>query len=97
MGEPAVPAPYRKVPATDGQIVRAGGMAVPAGRGFNKVPPIITADLDELSLFADVLYARYVNPGSPAVVADHPGLIWHGLDDLVSILSAVITIRPVPC
>lgn len=97
MSEPAVPAPHGKVPATDGQIVRAGDMAVPACRGFNKVPPIITADLDVLALFADILYARNVNPGSPAVVADHPGLVWHSLDDLVSILSAEITIRPVPC
>jgi hypothetical protein len=72
-------------------------MAVPAFRSFNKFPKIITADLNELSLFADVLYARYVNTGSPAVVADHPCLVWHGLNDLVSILSAVITIRPVPC
>lgn len=96
MGESAVPAPYGKVPATDGQVVGAGDMAITAFGCFNKFPQIITADLNELSFFADVLYPGYKNPGCPAVVAGHLSLIWHGPDDLVSIFFTVITVRTIP-
>ena len=75
MGKPAVPAPDREVPAADRQIVGAGNMAVPAFGRFNALPQIITADLNELSFFADVLDTGYKNPGITAVVAGHLRLV----------------------
>jgi hypothetical protein len=96
MRKSAVPAPDGKVPAANRQVMGTGDMAVPAFGCFNKFPQIITADLNELSFFADVLDTRYKNPGSPAVVAGHLGLVRHGPDDLVGIFFAVITVRTVP-
>jgi len=96
MGKPAVPAPDGKVPAADRQVVGTGDMAVPAFGCFNKFPQIITADFNELSFFADVLNPGDKNAGSPAVFAGHPGLIWHGPDDLIGILFTVIAVRTIP-
>jgi hypothetical protein len=96
MGEPAVPAPDRKVPAANSQVVKAGNMAVPAFGRINEFPEIITTDLYKLSFFTDVLNPWYKNPGSPAVVAGYPGLIWHGPDDLVGIFFTVIAVRTIP-
>ena len=96
MGEPAVPAPDNKVPATNGHIVGIGDMAVPTFGRFNEFPEIITTDLCELSFFTDILDPRYEDPGSPAVVTDHPGLVWHGRDDLVGLFFTMIAIRAIP-
>jgi len=95
MGKPAVPAPYDKMPAADGQVVRAGEMAVPAFRRLDELPEIITADFNILSFFTDILNPGYEDTGSPAVVADNPGLIRHSPDDLIGVLLAVITVRAV--
>lgn len=96
MGKPAVPAPDREVPTADGQIVGTGDMAVPAFGRFDELPQIITADLDELSFFCDVLYPGYENPGSPAVVAGHLRLVRYCRNDLVGIFLTMVTVRSVP-
>ena len=96
MGKAAVPAPYGKVPAADCQIMGTGDVAVPAISTFNKLPEIITADLRELSFFADILNPGDEDPGSPAVVADHPRLVRHGCNDLVGHFFTMITVRAVP-
>jgi hypothetical protein len=95
MGKSAVPAPDGKVPATDGQVVRAGDMAVPAFGRFNKLPEVITADLRERSFFTDILDPGDENPGSPAVVAGHLCLVRYGLDDLVGIFFTMVAVRTV--
>lgn len=97
MGEPAVPAPDGKVPAADGQVVGAGDMAVPAFGRLDKLPEVITVNLRERSFFTDVLDPGDENPGSPAVVADHLGLVRHGLDDLVSNFFTMVAVRAVAC
>jgi hypothetical protein len=97
MGEPAVPAPDNKVPATDCQVMGAGDMAVPAFGRFNEFPEIITADFNILSFLTDILYPGNENPGCPAVVADHLGLERHGRDDLVGHFLTVITVRTKAC
>ena len=97
MGKPAVPAPDCEVPTANGQIVGAGDMAVPAFGRFDELPQIITADLDELSFFGDVLYPGYENPGSPAVVAGHLCLVRYCRNDLVGIFLTMVTVCAVPC
>ena len=96
MGKPAVTAPDREVPAADGQIVGAGDMAVPAFGRFDDLPLIITADLNELTFFGDILDTGYENPGSPAVVAGHLSLVRYCCNDLVGIFLAMVTVRAVP-
>jgi hypothetical protein len=95
MGKPAVPAPDGKMPATDGKVVRAGDMAVPAFGRLDTFPEVITANIRERSFFADILDPGDENPGSPAVVADNLGLVRHGLDDLVGDLLTMIAVRAV--
>ena len=97
MGKPAVPAPDGKVPAADGQVVGTGDMAVPAFSRLDKVPEIVTVDLRICSFFTDILNPWYENPGSPAVGAGHPGLIWYSHDDLVGNFFTVIAVRAIPC
>ena len=96
MSKPAVPAPDDEVPAADGQIVGAGDMAVPAFGRFDDLPLIITADLNELTFFGDILDTGYENPGSPAVVAGHLRLVWYCCDDLVGIFLTMVTVSAVP-
>lgn len=96
MGKSAVPAPDNKVPATDGHVMRAGDMAVPACGRLDKFPEIITANLRELSFLADILDPGNEDPGGPAVVTDHPGLVRHSGDDLVSIRFTMVTHRAIP-
>lgn len=95
MGEPAVPAPDGKMPAADGQVMRTGNMAVPAFGRLDKLPYVITADLREHSFLSNILNPGYENPGSPAVVTDHLGLVRHSPDDLISVLLTMITVRAV--
>lgn len=96
MRKSAVPAPDGKVPAADRQVVGTGDMAVPAFGRLDKVPEIVTADLRIRSFFTDILDPGNEDPGSPAVVADHLGLVRHGPDDLVGIFFTVIAVRTVP-
>lgn len=97
MSKSAVPAPDDKVPAADGHVMGTGDMTVPASGGLSKFPEIITTDLRELSFFSHILDPGYENPGSPAVVADHPGLIWYCRDDLIGVFFTMVTDCAVPC
>jgi len=97
MSKSTVPAPDDKVPATDSQVVGTGDMTVPASGGLNKFPEIITADLRELSFFTHILDPGYENPGCPAVVADHPGLVRYRRNDLIGVFFTTVTDRAVPC
>ena len=96
MGKPAVPAPDGKVPAADGQIVRARDMTVPAFSGLDQIPEIITANLGKCSFFTDVLNPGYENPGGPAIVARNLGPGRYSLDYLVGYLFTMVTVRAVP-
>lgn len=95
MGKPAVPAPDGKVPAADGHIMGTGDMAVPAFGRLDKLPEIITADLCERSLFADILDPGYENPGGTAVLTRHLCLVRYGFYNLVGIFFTIITVRTV--
>jgi hypothetical protein len=96
MRKSAIPAPDGKVPAADRQVVGTGDMAVPAFGCLDKFPEIVTANLRIRSFFPDILDPGNEDPGSPAVVADHLGLVWHSPDDLVGIFFTVIAVRTVP-
>jgi hypothetical protein len=95
MGEPAVAAPYRKMAATNHQVVGAGDMAVAALGGFHQLPEIIAVDLRKRAFFAHILDSGHKNPGCPAIVAGDLCLIWHGFDDLVGIFFTMVTIRTI--
>jgi len=91
MSEPAVPAPDGKMPAPNRKIVRSGHMTVPALRLLNKLPEVIAPDFRECSRCRHILHAGDKDPGRPAVVARNLCLVGHRLDDLVCLLSAVVT------
>jgi hypothetical protein len=97
MGKPAVPAPDDEVPAADGQVMRAGDMAVPAYGCFNEFPEVITTDFNILSFLTDILDTGYEYPCCPAVVAGYLRLKGYSSDDLVGIFFTVIAIRAVSC
>ena len=97
MGEPAAPAPDRKVPASNRKIVRVGNMTIPAFCGLDKFPEIIAPDLCVRSRLCHIMYPWDKNPGCPAVVTRYLSLIGNRLDDLVCRLFAVITVRAVFC
>jgi hypothetical protein len=71
-------------------------MAIPAGGCFNQLPEIITTNLRESTLFTDIFNTGNKHPCGSAVVTDNLCLKWHGLDDLVGIFFAVITVCAVP-
>ena len=97
MGKSAVPAPDDKMPEADGQVMGTGDMTVPAFGRLDKLPEVITANLRERSFFTDVLDPGDENPGSPAVVANNPGLVRYCRDDLIGVFFTMITDRVVPC
>jgi len=97
MGEPAAPAPDRKVPASNCKIVRAGNMTIPAFCSLDKFPEIIAPDLCVRSRLCHIMYTWDKDPCRPAVVTRYLSLIGNCLDDLVCRLFAVITIRAVFC
>lgn len=97
MGEPAAPAPYGKVPASNSKIVRAGNMTIPALCSLDKFPEIIAPDLCVRSSLCHIMYPWDKDPGRTAVVTRHLSLIWDRLDNLVCHLFAVITVRAVFC
>ncbi len=95
MGEPAVPAPDGKIPATDRDVMGAGHPALPAqGRGL-PAPDIITSRFDILSLFTDIFDNRDIDPRCPAVVTNNLCAIWDCGDFLVDVLLAVVAGSPV--
>jgi hypothetical protein len=96
VGEPAVPAPDDKVPATDSHVVGTGDMTVPAFGCFNQFPEVITTDLRELSFLPDIFYPGYENPGCAAVVAYHLCPVRNSGNFLVSIFFTMIAVRAVP-
>ena len=95
MGEPAAPAPDRKVPASNRKIVRAGYMTIPAFCSLNKFPEIIAPDLCVRSRLCNIMYPGDKDPCRPAVVTRYLSLIGNCLDDLVCHIFAVITVRAV--
>lgn len=97
MGKPAIPAPDRKVPASDSKIMRAGNMTMTALCGLDKYPEIIAPDLRVRSRLCHILYPWDKDPGRPAVVARYLCLIGDRLDVLVCHLFAVIAVRAVFC
>ena len=95
VGEPAVPAPDREMPAADHDIVRAGHMAVPALRSAFQFPHVIAPDLCVRARLAYILDTGDKDPCCTAVVARDLSLVRHGFDDLVCHLLAVVTVGAV--
>jgi len=95
MGEPAVLAPYGKVPAANGKVMWTGGMTIPALGSLGKLPEIIASDLCVRSRLCHLMYPRDKDPGCPAVFARHLGLVGNRLDALVCHLFSVIAVRAV--
>ena len=97
MGKSTITTPDCKMPTSYGQVMRSGDVAIPAGRSFNQLPEIITADLCKSTFFTDVLNTGDEHAGSSTVVAGNLGLVRNRLDDLVSYFLAMITGSTVPC
>ncbi len=83
------------MPAADNDIVGAGHMAVPALRSAFQFPHVIAPDFCVRARLAHVLDTRYEDPGCTAVVARDLRFVWHGFDDLVCYLFAVVTVSTV--
>jgi hypothetical protein len=97
MSESAVPAPYRKVPASYRKIMWAGNMTIPALCSLDKFPDVKAPDLRIRSRLCHIMYPRDKDPGRPAVFTRYLSLIGNRIDDLVCHLFAVITVRAVFC
>jgi hypothetical protein len=97
MRESAVPAPYRKVPATDTKIMRSGNMTMPAFCRLDKCPEIITTDFRVQAHLFHILNPWNKDPGRPAIIACYLCLGRYSQDYLVCYLFAVITVGVVFC
>jgi len=97
MGEPAVPAPDRKMPATYRYIVGTRHVTVSAFRGLKKVPDIVTPDLCKCSGLSNIFNAGDKDTGCTAVVTCHLRLVRNRFYDLVCHLLAVIAVRAEFC
>jgi hypothetical protein len=96
MGEPAVLAADRKMPASYHNVMGAGHMTISAICRFFKVPDIITPDPGKCTRLRDIFDPGDVHPRRTTVVACHFSLVGYCFDDLVCNLPAVITVGAVP-
>lgn len=92
MRESTVPAPDRKMPAANGQIMGTSHVAVSAFRCFNKSPEIVTPDFCECSRHRDILNTGNIDPGSAAVVTLNFSLVRNCFNNLVCNLPAMVTV-----
>jgi hypothetical protein len=97
MGEPAVPAPEGKMPASDGKIMRTGYMTMPAFGSIHKFPEVIAPNLRVRTRLCYILYPRDIDPGCPTILACHLCLVRHRFNNLVCYLFAVIAISAILC
>jgi len=96
MGESAIAAPDREMTTADSQVMRSGDMTVPAGRGLNELPEIITADFRKRSFSADILDTGDKHTGCSAVITRNLSLIGDRFDNLIGNFPAMVTIGAVP-
>jgi hypothetical protein len=96
MREPAVPAADRKMPASNGDIMKTVHMAVPAICGFFKVPDIITSDFGKCTRLRYILDTRDKDPCCTTIVTRYFGLVRDSFNDLICYLSAVIAVGSIP-
>jgi hypothetical protein len=96
MRETAVPAADRKMPASNGYIMRAVHVAVPANCGFLKVPDIITPDFRKCAWLRHIFDAGDKDPGRTTIFTFDFGLIGDSFNDLICNLSAMIAVSTIP-
>jgi hypothetical protein len=92
MGEPAVPAPDSKMPATYHYIMGTSHMAVSAFRSFKKIPDIVTHNLCECSWLSDIFNTGNKNTGRTAVFTRYLRLVRYCFYDLVCHLLAMVAV-----
>jgi len=92
MGEPAVPAPDSKMPATYSYIMGTSHVTVSALRGFKKVPDIIAPNRCECSWLSDIFNTGDKDTGRAAVVTRHLCLVWYCFYYLVCHLLAMVAV-----
>jgi hypothetical protein len=97
MRESAVPAPDCKMPAANSQVVGTGHMAVPAFRGFKKIPEIVTPDLCKGPRQRDILNAGNKDPGCPAIITRNFRFVRNCFNNLVCDLTAMVTVSTEFC
>jgi hypothetical protein len=96
MSKPAVLAPDRKMPAANCHIMRAGHMAIPAFRWFDKPPERIAPDPGKRPGLGHLLNTRDKDPGGAAIFTFNLSLVRHRFDNLVSNLFTMVAIGAVP-
>jgi hypothetical protein len=96
MGEPAVLAADRKMPASYHNIMGAVHMTVSAFCRFFKVPDIVTSNPGKRTRLGNILDPGDIHPRSTTVVARYFSFVRDRLDDLVCNLPAMITVGPIP-
>ena len=92
MRESTVPAPDRKMPAANGQIMGTSHVAVSACRCFNKSPEIVTPYFCECSRRRDILNTGNKDPGGAAVITFNFSLVRNCFNNLVRKLPAMVTV-----
>jgi hypothetical protein len=97
MGEPAVPAPHGKMPATYSYIMGTSHMTVSAFRGFKKVPDIVTPNCCECSWLSDIFNTGDKDPGGTAVFTRYLGLVRYCFYNLVCHLLAMVAVSTEFC
>jgi hypothetical protein len=97
VSEPAVPAPYRDVAATDGNIMKPIDTTVPADSRSRKRPDRPWPGFYKYTLYIYILIEGYKNTGSPAESTGNVSPVGHDVDMLIGHLSAVVTVGMVIC
>jgi len=97
MGEPAVPAPDGKMPATYSYIVGTSHVTVSAFSGFKKVPDIVTPNRCECSWLSDIFNTGHKDPGGTAVFTRHLCLVRYCFYNLVCHLPAMVAVSAEFC
>jgi hypothetical protein len=97
MRESAVPAPYRKVPASYTEIMQSGNMTMPAFGRLDKCPEIITTDFRIRAHLFHIFNPWNKYTGCPAVIACNLCLGRYSPDSLVCHLFTVIAVGTIFC
>jgi hypothetical protein len=97
MRKMTVPAPDREVPGTHDDIMRTGEMAVPARSVLHQFPDRIFPDFCQVASCIHILDSGNEDPGRPAIVAGHLGLVGDCLYNLVCNFFAMVAVCTVFC
>jgi hypothetical protein len=96
MCKPAIPALDRQVPAPYTDIMGTGEMAIPASSILNQFPDRIFPKSGKRTGLHNIFYPGNKDPRRPTVIAYHLSPVGNRSYELVSHLTAMIAVGPVP-